>query len=233
MNIIQDQPVTREDYRIKQEELCDLQVAAKAGFIAARDKGDLNGLRHWSEQLEVGVAAFEDYRKQLSPLEQFVVKYNISELGEHQVKLVLPAGVSRIELLQDAQGLSQQYRGQDAVWPNQFKEWQQLAEYKVILPIPTLIMIDGCVDGTLGDPRANQESFLEGKKLKMPTLHDLAVAQVGYFTMSGKDLFCGRGVRAVGGALGFHSYGLGGGGDGDGRHSNVAASACCPPELKS
>jgi len=228
MNIIQHQPVTREDYRIKQEVLRELQVAARAGFIAARDKGDLKGLRHWSEQLEAGVAAFEDFRKKLSPLEQFVVKYNISELGEHQVKLVLPAGVSRIELLQDAQGLSQQYRGQDAVWPNQYKKWEQLAEYKVILPTPTLIMIDGCVDGTLGDSRANQERFLKDKKLKMPTLHDLAVAQVGYFMMSGKDLFCDRWVRAVGGVLYFYSHGLDGGNVGDGSGSNVAASACCP-----
>ena len=232
MNIIQHQPVSRGGYRAEQAALRELQVSARAGFIAARDKGDLKGLRHWSEQLEAGVAAFEDFRKKLSPLEQFVVKYNISELGEHQVKLVLPAGVSRGQLLQDAQELSQQYRGQDAVWPNQFKEWEQLAEYKVILPTPTLIMIDGCVDGTLGDSRANQERFLKDKKLKMPTLHDLAVAQVGYFMMSGKDLFCGIGVRAVGGVLYFFSDGLLVDNVIDVSRSHVAASACCPPELK-
>jgi len=191
MNITQDQQVIREDYRAEQEALRELQVSAKAGFIAARDEGDLEGLRHWSEQLKVGVEKFEVFRNALHPLEQFVAKYNICELGPHQVKLVLPARVSRIQFLEDAQELSQLYRGQNAGWPTQLQLWQKDAEYTAVSPTPALLMIDGCVDDSWSNTRRKQETYLSGKGLKMPTLCDLAIAQVGYFVASGKDLLCG------------------------------------------
>ena len=197
--------LTIAEYKEAQTKLSELMAKAVTGFAAAQQVGDLDKAKAWSETLVVPIASLKEQFLQLSPRDQFVSKYSVEKINDHQVRFVLPKGTSRIDLLNEAQGIARGLYGRDAVWPDQLKKWQKEDNFRSKTTSTTKLGIDGRVEELDAKTRKEQERVL---KEQMAPLADLAVAHTAFFILTGKDLFQGQVVRACGGALGFYSSGL-------------------------
>ncbi|MCX6113876.1 MAG: hypothetical protein NTV65_01505 [Proteobacteria bacterium] len=203
-------PITKKltiaEYKEAQTKLSELMANAVTGFAAAQKVGDLDKAKAWSETLVLPIASLKEQFLQLSPRDQFVSKYSVEKIkiNAHQVRFVLPKGVSRIDLLNEAQGIARGLYGRDAVWPDQLKDWQKEDDFRTKTTSTTKLGIDGRVKELDAKSREEQESVIG----EMAPLADLAVAHTAFFILTGKDLFQGQFVRACGGALYFDSDGL-------------------------
>jgi hypothetical protein len=185
--------------------------------------------------------AFRELRSKLTPTDLFVAKYNIQVHNSHEVSFVLPRGVSRYEMLCEAQELVGERDGRDLVYPDRLKSWGNDARFTASCESPERIRIDGHVKGGDGKTREQQEKFLITKGLEQAQLEDLAAAFVAHWVATREPLFgwyekddsWSFAVRAVGGALSFRSDGLGVVAVDDGRSLSVVAVASrVRPELK-
>ena len=197
--------LTIAEYKEAQTKLSELMANAVTGFAAAQKVGDFAAAKAWSETLVLPIKSLKEQFLQLSPRDQFVSKYSVEEINDHQVRFVLPKGVSRIDLLNEAQGIARELYGQDAVYPSQLEDWQKEDDFRTKTTSTTKLWIDGRVKELDAKTRKEQESDL---KEQMAPLADLAVAHTAFFILTGKDLFQRQVVRACGGALFFRSFGL-------------------------
>ncbi len=219
------QKLTIAEYKEAQTKLSELMAKAVTGFAAAKKVGDLVAAKAWSETLVLPIASLKEQFLQLSLQERFLYKYSVEKINDHKVRFVLPKGTSRIDLLNEAQGIAMGLYEQDAVGPSQLKDWQKEDDFTSKTTSTTKLAIDGRVEGLDAKTRKEQESVIGA----MAPLADLAVAHTAFFILTGEDLFQGKWVRACGGTLFFNSNGLvvvGKGGDNGG--SGVSASRSLP-----
>jgi hypothetical protein len=193
-------------YRESATNLHELRQSVEQRFESAVESGDKQAARDALAELKASGAAFKELRTALTPTDLFIAKYNIQVHGPHEVSFVLPTGTSRYEMLCEAQALVAVRDSRDLVWPDQLEQWEQATTFKATSTTPERIQIDGHVAGGDGMSRADQEAFLESKKLPQANLEDLAAAFVAFYVATGKDLFEGKVVRAAGGALDFDSF---------------------------
>ena len=202
-------PITKKltiaEYKEAQTKLSELMANAVTGFAAAQKVGDFAAAKAWSETLVLPITSLKEQFLQLSPRDQFVSKYSVEKINDHQVRFVLPKGISRIDLLNEAQGIARGLYGQDAVDPDRLKNWQKKDDFRSKTTSTNKLWIDGRVKELDAKTRKEQESDL---KEQMAPLADLAVAHTAFFILTGEDLFQRQWVRACGGALFFDSYGL-------------------------
>jgi hypothetical protein len=202
-----DQALVKQ-YRDTAMELHKLRQSVEQQFDSAVTDGNKELARSALDKLKASGVAFKELRNTLSPTDLFIAKYNIQVHGSHEVSFVLPKGVSRYEMLCEAQGLVAERDNRNLVLPTQLERWKDDKTFKATSTTPERIQIDGHVAGGDGKTRANQESFLKSKGLPQANLEDLAAAFVAFYVATGKDLFEGKVVRAAGGALNFYSLGL-------------------------
>ena len=230
-------PITKKltiaEYKEAQTKLSELMANAVTGFAAAQQAGDLVAAKAWSETLVLPISSLKEQFLQLSPRDQFVSKYSVEKINDHQVRFIIPKGTSRIDLLNEAQGIAMELYGQDAVYPSHLKNWQKDDNFISKTTSTTKLWIDGRVEGLDAKSTQEQERLLlraiehpkdqsylyqlrkffgffslKEREGAMAPLADLAVAQTAFFILTGKDLFQGQWVRASGGALSFYSNGL-------------------------
>ncbi len=166
------------------------------------------------EGLIVQAAEHQGTCSTLTPRDLFVAKYNIQVHGPHEVSFVLPKGVSRYEMLREAQGLGLR-NNRDLVYPDRLETWQKDPVFQKSSDAPERIRIDGHVQGGDGKKRATQEALVKSRGLTLPSLEDLAAAFVAHYVATGEPLFGWFDnnsytyvVRAAGGALDFNRHGL-------------------------
>jgi len=226
-------PITKKltiaEYNEAKLELSELMAKAVTGFAAAQQAGDLDKAKAWSETLVLPIRSLKEQFEQLSLQERFVYKYSVEKINDHQVRLVLPKGVSRIDLLNEAQGIARGLYGRDAVDSGILEVlpeiWVDLISKTTTT---TKLAIDGRVEGLDAKSRKEQEHLLKEQGGEMGLSSDLAVAHVAFFILTGKDLFQGQVVRACDGALVGDSYGLDLSGYDDDGCSDVSASRSLP-----
>jgi hypothetical protein len=162
------------------------------------------------EIINAGIAALAAAKDKLPAAPQtdlkqaFIEKYGIKVLADSQVAITLPEGTSRIEFLQEAQGIARQLHGQDAVWPDRLSKWGQDKDFTTQLTEALPIAADARITNS-NNLRRNE---MESKGRLDLDIQYLAVAHTAYFLATGKDAFQGDVVRARGGALGFPGDGL-------------------------
>jgi hypothetical protein len=201
-------PDTVTRYRDTAGKLHALRREVERQLDSAVESGDKQAAQSALAELKASGAAFKELRTTLSSTDLFIAKYNIQIHGPHEVSFVLPSGVSRYEMLCEAQELASVRDNRDLVWPHQLKQWDKDKTFKATTTTPERIQIDGHVEGGDGMNRADQEAFLNNMGLPQANLEDLAAAFVAFYVATGKSLFEGQWVRAAGGALDFNSYGL-------------------------
>ena len=195
-------------YRESAMNLHLLRQRVEQQFESAVTDGNKEAARNALDELKASGEAFKELRTTLTPTDLFIAKYNIQVHGPHEVSFVLPKGVSRYEMLCEAQGLVADRNTRDLVYRDHLKRWEKDKTFQATSTTPEWIQIDGHVDGADAKTRAEQEDFLKRKGLPQANLEDLAAAFVAFYVATGKDLFEDKVVRAAGGALYFHSVGL-------------------------
>ena len=229
------------EYRDSAVKLSELRREVEQRFDSAVESGDKQSARDALAELKASGAAFQELRTTLTPTDLFIAKYNIQVHGPHEVSFVLPKGVSRYEMLCEAQVLVAERDSRDLVWPTQLKKWEAEATFKSTSTTPERIQIDGHVAGGDDMIRAKQESFLKSKGLPQANLEDLAAAFVAHWVATGEPLFgfydqadeWSFVVRAAGGALHFISNGLRVHDFDDGySHSSMAVASRVPRNRK-
>jgi hypothetical protein len=229
------------EYREAATKLHESLSAADKRMDAAIENGDKAAAQAALDEATASGEAFKALRSTLSRTDLFVAKYNIQVHGPHEVSFVLPRGLSRYEMLCEAQELVAKRDQRDLVYPNRLKEWGNDARFTASCESPERIQINGHVKGGDAMTRKDQEKFLQRKGLEQAQLEDLAAACVAHYVATEepllgwyeKDSSWGFTVRAVGGALFFNIYGLGVlGGDDGSSGSGVAVASRVRPELK-
>jgi len=230
-----------KQYRDAAMELHALRQSVEPQFDSAVESGDKQAARDALDQLKASGEEFKNLRNTLTPTDLFIAKYNIQVHGPHEVSFVLPKGVSRYEMLCEAQGLVAERDNRNLVLPTQLERWKDDKTFKATSTTPERIQIDGHVDGGDGMNRADQEAFLKNMGLPQANLEDLAAAFVAHCVATGEPLFgCydqanewSFMVRAAGGVLSFNSYGLDVNDiDDDLSFSNMAVSSRVPLNSK-
>ncbi len=225
------------EYRAAATALHELSLTVERRMASAIESGNKQDALDALAELKTTDAEFQKLRSTLSPTDLFIAKYNIQVHGAHEVSFVLPTGVSRYEMLCEAQGVVGEREGRELVWPDQLKEWEKNPKFTDTCTTPERIQIDGHVEGGDEKTRAEQEAFLKRKKLPLASLEDLAAAFVAHYVAAGETLFGWYSksnswsfvVRAAGGALNFFSRGLVVGAiDDDDSDGYVAVSAHVP-----
>jgi len=204
-------PKKLHEYREKAAELHDLSKGVEERMGRAAENGIIEAARDELAELKLKTKEFEDFRETLTPAEIFVARYNVEVVNDHTVSFVIPKGVSRIEILQEAQKL---VTDRDLILPNQLAKWTADPKFTTEATTSERICIDGHVPHSSGKTRAQQEALV-GKE-NLPTLDDLAVAFGVNWIATGEPLFgwhyeslgWSYVVRAAGGALYFYSNGL-------------------------
>jgi len=196
------------EYRESAIRLHALRQKVEKQLDTAIESGNKQAARDVLAELKASGEAFKELRTTLTPTDLFIAKYNIQVHGPHEVSFVLPKGVSRYEMLCEAQGLVEGRESRDLVFSVQLENWKDEKTFKDTCITPERIQIDGHVDGGDAKTRAEQEALLRRKSLPQANIEDLAAAFVAFYVATGKSLFDGRWVRAAGGALYFFSRGL-------------------------
>jgi hypothetical protein len=231
--VIYDQAKVTE-YREAATKLHESFSAAEERMDSAIENGDKAEAEAALKDATASGEAFKALRSTLSRTDLFVAKYNIQVHGPHEVSFVLPRGVSRYEMLCEAQELVAERDQRDLVYRGHLKEWGNDARFTASCESPERIRIDGHVEGGDEKTRKQQEKFLTTKGLEQAQLEDLEAAFVAHYVATGEPLFgwykkdssWSFVVRAVGGALDFLSYGLYVRGiDDDYSDSNVAVAS--------
>ncbi len=219
-------PAKVTEYRDTATKLHELRREVERQLDLAVESGDKQAARDALEDLYASGAAFKELRNTLTPTDLFIAKYNIQVHGPHEVSFVLPQGVSRYEMLREAQGLAAETETRrNLVWPNRLNKWEKDKTFQATSTTPERIQIDGHVDGGDAKNRADQEALLNNMGLPQANLEDLAAAFVAFYVATGKDLFEGQAARAAGGVLVFFSIGLDVYGVGDADSSSVSGVA--------
>jgi hypothetical protein len=222
-----------EELKAAAKELHELSRGVGRAIDSAAETGELQRAKDAFAELQLKTAEYETFRATLSPEVLFLAKYNVEVHGPHEVSFVLPKGVSRIEMLQEAQAL---VGDRDLIYPARLTEWQQDPTFTAVATTTQRIHIDGHVEGGDAKSREEQEAFLTAQGLQMPSREDLAAAFVAHYIATREPLFgffenedYTYWVRAAGGALDFLSDGLGDSGINDGyRYADVAVAAALP-----
>ncbi len=201
-----------QDLRAAAKELHELSRGAGRAIDSAAETGELQRAKDAFAELELKTAEYEKFRATLSPEVLFLAKFNVEVHGPHEVSFVLPKGVSRIEMLQEAQAL---VGDGNLIDPDDLTRWQQDPTFTAVATTAQRIHIDGHVKGGDAKSREEQEAFLTARGLQMPSKGDLAAAFVAHYIATREPLFgfyknndFTYWVRAAGGALDFSSDGL-------------------------
>jgi hypothetical protein len=228
-------------FRQAAAELAEFRKNAEISLEEAATKGDLKAAKDILEQASLKTKAYEELREKLGPIGIFLAKYGVEVINDHTILFVLPKGCSRIDILNEAQGLVGGIRNGDLIYPDHLKRWQQDGRFTKQTAASERICIDGHVKGGDAMKRGPQEKFVADKKLSLPSIEDLAVAFALHWVATGEPLFewydqsisWSYLVRGAGGSLYFPHVGLVAYGvDDDGDNPNVAVSAQVSPESK-
>ena len=223
-----------QDLRTAAKELHELSLGVERAIDSAAETGELQKAKDAFAELEARTKEYDKLREKLGPAGIFLAKYNVEVHGPHEVSFVLPKGVSRIEMLQEAQSL---VGDRKLIYPKQLTKWQQDPKFTAVAAATQRIHINGHVEGGDEKSREQQEAFLTAQGLQMPSLEDLAAAFVAHYIATREPLFgwydtsIGMSfiVRAAGGALFFYSDGLDHSGIVDDvRYDFVAVAAALP-----
>ena len=123
----------------------EVLITVKERMDGAIENGDKQAAEAVLAEATASGEAFRELRSTLKPTDLFVAKYNIQVYGPHKVSFVLPRGVSRYEMILEAQALVQDRDGRDLVYPDHLKDWGNDARFTASCEQPERIRIDGHV----------------------------------------------------------------------------------------
>lgn len=223
-----------KEYRAVACQLAQLREDLRGYLSDAQQQDVVDLARERLNVLSVKTREFEQLRAELTPRELFIARYGVIVMNDHTVSFLVPGGVSRGEILCEAQEL---VSTRELIWTPIFGRWKQEEEFKRKAPYAVRMTIDGQLSGANDKTRAQQEAIVADMGLSVAPLEDLAVAFAAFFIATETSLFTWTAseapreytyqVRAAGSgrALRFEGVGLGNVGLDDDHtvHTGIAA----------
>ena len=230
--IKEEKPISIEEYRSEAKRVDGVLEKASAAFARAKEENNLSEARQWCDTLSTSAAELRGLRARLSPRDLFIVQYNIEVINNHAISLVIPRGVSRKEVVHEAQEFVKEHHDMAAIEPISLEHWMIQKEFQQAGSTPLKIAIDGRVKGSLGDA-AHQERLFRKKGLELPSLPDFVVAHAAFYAATGYDMIGRDLVRCRDGVLVLYSAGLAYSGPLSGYTQSEISAAAYIPEGKS
>ena len=208
-------PSKAREYRKLSKELGDYQQEVSARFKECQETGDLATAKEILKEATLKTQPFIELQRELGATGVFLAKYGVEVINDHTILFVIPKGATRISILEEAHALIQEREGRDLILPEHLSEWHEDERFTKQQESSKRLCIDGHVEGGDKKTREQQEAFL-GKEFTAAHFEDLAVAFSLHWVATGEPLFgwfnkqneYSFTIRGVGGALGFHRYGL-------------------------
>ena len=202
-------------YRALAPEMAEYKQEVEDRLKECQQSGDLQGARELLAEASLRTKPFIDLQRELGPRGILLAKYGVEVINDHTVLFVIPKGVSRIEILEEVQGLITHPKGRPFIYPDDLAEWKEQDRFSRKQSTSKRLCIDGHVEGGDKKTREQQEAFL-GKEFTAAHFEDLAVAFSLHWVATGEPLFgwfnkqneYSFTIRGVGGALFFSRYGL-------------------------
>lgn len=138
----------------------------------------------------------------------FIEEYSVKIPRPFEIAYTLPAGISVIQMLHEAQELSLKIHGIVAVYPYRLSQWSQNAAFNKQHRINKHIVLHTAIKHSEFKTRREQERLLKSKGLAQVTAPFLAGAHAAFFVMKRADFFDGSIIRCKGSKLYYGDGGL-------------------------
>jgi len=135
-------------------------------------------------------------------------KYKVKVTGQFRVGYTLPAGISIIQMLHDAQALSLKIHKIVAVYPYRLSQWSRDKSFNKHYSNDTYVSVETVVEGSALKTRREQEQLLRSRRLARVATPFLAGAHAAFFIFSRKDIFDGYIIRCKNSKLYYGDGGL-------------------------
>lgn len=161
---------------------------ASEAFTEAQASNDLAQGQAIVAELGDRLDALKNLRTRLTLRERFIADFNVQAPEEGTVSLVIPKGVSRLELV-DRAIASHQTPDSPIVYPPVLRKWRGEPQFMTPVDKAEAIAIKGHIQGTQGKSTRAQEEIITCKGYVMVNPEDLAVAHIAYYVATGENLF--------------------------------------------
>jgi hypothetical protein len=193
MTLQQQNTELLDRYRQKAAELGAIRERVAEVLEQSKRSGDLTPVTPLLDELNLRTKKLEEFRATLAPSDLFMAKYNVMVHNSRAVSFVIPKGVSRFEILEEAQGLwpvDEAYRHRGPL----LKLFQKEA-FRRVAPTSESVGIDVSEKGLENLTRQGQEVLLAHRifrdkgYLGMASLEDVVVAFAAFWVATQSSLF--------------------------------------------
>lgn len=172
-------------YREKAAELAPVRERVQK-LLDGVQECNLSEIEEAMHELSLRTQELEELRRGLGSSAVLLATYGVDVIDDHTVSFVIPQGISRIAILEEVQGLSENRTLIPAATSEFFRRvplFSQAAEFS------ERICIDGNVGGAEHRTLQVQQEILASRKLTMAKIEDLAVAFGLFYVATGNSLF--------------------------------------------
>lgn len=162
---------------------------AKDRFQAAKESDDLRAAEQALSDLSLHGKALKELRAATRSFILFRDDLNIKILRPRVVELTLPAGASRIEIIDRALNIAQERSLGDLISGPLRSEWSASDSFRRTSEQPQTIRIAGLVRETVGKSLSQTLEMLSSKGLTLASEADVSLAYVAYFLVTEGSLF--------------------------------------------
>lgn len=162
---------------------------AKDRFQAAKESDDLRAAEQALSDLSLHGKALKELRVATRSLYLFLDDLSVKILRPQVVELTIPAGVSRIEIIDRALNIAQERSLEDLIsWPLR-SEWSASDSFRRTSEQPETIRIAGLVRETVGKSLSRTLEILSSKGHTLASEADVSLAYVAYLLVTEGSLF--------------------------------------------
>lgn len=176
-------------YQAAKQPLVEGITDAKDRFQAAKERDDLCGAEQALSDLSLHGKALKELRAATRSLYLFLDDLSVKILRPQVVELTIPAGVSRIEIIDRALNIAQERSLGDLISLSLRSEWSASDSFRRTSDQPETIRIAGLVRETVGKSLSRTLEILSGKGLTLASEADVSLAYVAYLFAKESYLF--------------------------------------------
>jgi hypothetical protein len=186
-----DAKPTIADYKAAMKALDVAREVATRQYAAAQATGDPAAGAETLATLKGAVEAFKDIRGRLTPTDLVIAEFNIEVKSPHHVSLVVPAGVSRFDLLCRASDAVTASGDTMIVAQYLMSQWKDDGAFMTPCHESTRVDVACFVGDIVGKSFEEQRTFLKDHGYEMGSVVDVAIGHVSHLLVKGRSMFGG------------------------------------------
>lgn len=176
-------------YQAAKKNLVEGITDAQDRFQAAKERDDLRAAEHAFGDLSIHGKALKELRAVTRSLDLFRDDFGIKILRPQVVELTIPAGVSRIEIIDRALSMAKERRLEDLISRPLLSDFSASDSFRRTSEQPEAIRIAGLVRETVDKSLSQTLEILSGKGFTLASEADVSLAYVAHLLVTGASLF--------------------------------------------